>query len=341
MEEVLCPRDAGRFIAKNSKDVSIAEEGVRSVASVLCEKYQEKTFGVECWKSMHELHPQMSNEDAINWVFVVDTLNFSFWAESDDTKCLVKYKEEMYSGYWTLCAAMNRALDEGFHMTSASYYSNITFEELSHVLRSDSGSPMPMLAERHRVLTETGRILVQSFGGSFLECLRRCGHSAQALLRLVVENFPCYRDEATFKSKRVALYKRAQILVADIWGLLEGKGDGFFNDIGTLTMFADYRVPQALVYLGALKYSSRLTQKLKDGVMFESGEEQEVEIRGCSIWCVELIQEELARLLAERGVAKAQDINAVLLDYYLWDYARAHRDEMAHIPIHHIRCIYY
>lgn len=40
---------------------------------------------------------------------------------------------------------------------------------------------------------------------------------------------------------QVTFYKRAQILVADIWGCFEGQGIGFFADIDCITMFADYR----------------------------------------------------------------------------------------------------
>lgn len=32
-----------------------------------------------------------------------------------------------------------------------------------------------------------------------------------------------------------------------------------------ITMFADYRIPQALVYLGVLRYSDELMQALKNG----------------------------------------------------------------------------
>ena len=39
----------------------------------------------------------------------------------------------------------------------------------------------------------------------------------------------------------VAIYKRVQILVADIWACFEGKGYGAFSDIESITMFADYR----------------------------------------------------------------------------------------------------
>lgn len=40
----------------------------------------------------------------------------------------------------------------------------------------------------------------------------------------------------------VGIYKRAQILIGDIWGACEGQGLGEFNDIDTITMFADYRL---------------------------------------------------------------------------------------------------
>ena len=47
----------------------------------------------------------------INRVFVCDVLNFSFWSEDESHKYEVKYKGKVWTGYWSLCAAINRALD--------------------------------------------------------------------------------------------------------------------------------------------------------------------------------------------------------------------------------------
>lgn len=66
----------------------------------------------------------------------------------------------------------------------------------------------------------------------------------------------------------MSFYKRAQILVADTWSVLEGKGDGSFEDISSLTIFADYRIPQVLVHLKAMKYSDELMKKLREGLFF-------------------------------------------------------------------------
>lgn len=340
MESLLPPKEAGKFIAENSKDVFIVDEGVKKVAEMLFEKRNTKELDPTGWKLLHELNPQMMNEESINWVFVTDTLNFSFWSENDDNKCLIKYKGKLHSGFWSLCAAINRALDEGIPITSASYFANITLEQLRNVLSSESDVPMPLIEERLRVLKEAGNVLLEKFDGSFLNCIKKSENNAQKLLMLVVENFPSYRDETVFQGKKVAFYKRAQILVADIWGLLEGKGYGLFHDIASLSMFADYRIPQALVYLGAMKYSQELMDKLKQGVLFQSGDCQEVEIRGCSIWCIELIMHRIRELGAQKNCVN-KEINSILVDYYLWDYAANHRMNMANIPIHHVRCIYY
>ncbi|XP_068524098.1 queuosine 5'-phosphate N-glycosylase/hydrolase [Anas acuta] len=341
MEAPPTPLESARFIAGRSRDVSVCEEGARRVAEALFDKVPSAAFSLAGWKQLHELNPRAASEEAVSWVFLVDTLNFSFWAERDDQKCLVKYKGTAYSGYWALCAAVNRALDEGIPITSASYYATMTLDQVRHVLRSDTEVPMPLIEERHRVLNESGTVLLEKFGGSFLTCVKMSENSAQKLLRLVVENFPSYRDEAVFEEKKVSFYKRAQILVADTWSVLEGKGDGFFGDISSLTIFADYRIPQVLVHLKAMKYSEELMKKLREGTIFQSGDKEEVEIRGCSIWCCALICKHLLELYEKKGQDMRDQINAVLLDYYLWDYARDHREEMKDIPFHRVRCIYY
>lgn len=57
-------------------------------------------------------------------------------------------------------------------------------------------------------------------------------------------------------------------MVSDIWGCFEGNGIGRFDDIDSITMFADYRVPQALVYFKLLQYSPELMERLTSGNQF-------------------------------------------------------------------------
>lgn len=132
-------------------------------------------------------------------------------------------------------------------------------------MRGDNEATIPLFEERLTVLHEVGSILLNKYNGTFLTCLKEADKSAVKLLDIIVNNFPCFQDEAIFKSTKVSLYKRAQILVADIWNFFGGSGLGEFRDVNRMTMFADYRVPQVLVYFGVMSYSDELMALLKNG----------------------------------------------------------------------------
>jgi len=154
-----------------------------------------------------------------------------------------------------------------------------------------------------------------------------------------VSNFSSFCDEAEFQGRKVQFYKRAQILVSDLWACFEGKQFGSFKDIHMITMFADYRVPQALAALGVLEYSDALMNKLHKDPHLPAGERLKCEIRGCSIWGVELIRQELEKIA--NGQLDAGNVNSIAIDYFLWDYAKAHKEELSAVPIHKTNTIFY
>lgn len=163
--------------------------------------------------SQHQYHPSAADKDAIEWIFVIDTLNFCFWTPGDDTKWQVCGQ----TGYFALCAAIQRARSNGIDITNAHFYSKITLDELSDILRGDDNvTPAPLLAERVKCLHEVGTVLLDKYDGKFENCLAEADHSAQRLIRIVTDEFPCYRDEAEWNGVGVSLYKRAQILVGDL-----------------------------------------------------------------------------------------------------------------------------
>ncbi|XP_077457066.1 queuosine 5'-phosphate N-glycosylase/hydrolase isoform X2 [Stigmatopora argus] len=339
MEQPLFPRESGQFVAEKSQDVFVEEEGVHKVAEMLFNLRGKDELSASGWKNANPLAPSPTSDQAFNWVFVVDTMNFSFWPDEATRQCEVTFRGITHTGYMTLCAAITRAMEEGVPITDPKFFSQMSMEELAHILRSDNKTPMPMLQERHKVLTEGGHVLLQH-GGSFQSFISQAGNDACKMVELIVEKIPSFRDEAVYQGKRISLYKRAQILVADYWAVAAARGEADILNVDWLTMFADYRVPQALVYLGALRYSESLMLTLKSGELLDSGDRREVEIRACSIWAVERIKDRLDKLARERG-SDSSGINSVLIDFYLWPYAKQHHREMAHIPIHHTRCVYY
>ncbi|GAB1597865.1 queuosine salvage protein-like [Argonauta hians] len=339
-ESVLLPKASSQYIAETSQDVTINSKGVKKVANLMYEAVKEQTFDIKNWKK-HKLHPSTMDENSVDWIFVVDTLNFSFWSADDNNKYTVTYKDESYTGYWSLCAAVNRALDNGIPITTPAYCASVSEEQLSDILKSDSSEGIPMFAERLHVLKQTCKIVMKKYSGSFVNCIKECDNSAENLLQIIVTNLPSYRDEATYGSKQVSFYKRAQILIADIWACFEGQGLGSFYDIDYLTIFADYRIPQILAYYEVLQYSDSLLKLLQEGVVMKNGDRYEMEIRGCSIWAVEMIYKEAKVLLDGDKDRKDCLFNSVLIDHFLWDYRRSHADDMNHVPFHKVRCIYY
>lgn len=107
------PRESGQYVAERSRDVFVDEEGVKKVAEMLYTLKDSEVFRASGWKMMNPLAPSPDTDEAINWVFVTDTMNFSFWPDREDRQCEVNHRGTTYRGYMSLCAAVTRAMDEG------------------------------------------------------------------------------------------------------------------------------------------------------------------------------------------------------------------------------------
>lgn len=172
--------------------------------------------------------------------------------------------------------------------------------------------------------------------------------SAARLVDLVLDALPGFRDEAPYhasdgsETRVIALYKRAQILVADVWAAygreMEGDSPCAFRDIGVLTMFADYRVPQLLRPMGVLVYSPDLARRIDAQEEVEAGSAEEVEIRALTVAAVE----ELRLRLSRAGVApegRTRELFSVELDWLLWQMGERRKDDLP--PHHRTRTTFY
>lgn len=335
--------ESAEFIYDNAIDVAIDASGTKAAASLVWTLMKEQQYSPKTWSS-HELHPQHKNQDTVDFIFTMDLLNFSFWSSlPSDARFAVDYRGRRWVGYWSLVASLQRALDEGIPITSSDFWQNeleCNEELLGHVFRSATEEQMPMISERLACLREAGRVLYDKYGCSFVNCITQADGSAAALVNLVADNFECFRDEVRFEGQTVRFYKRAQILVADLWACFEGQSYGSFEDISTLTIFPDYRIPQILHQLGCLLYSPPLESCIRRFKNVESRSRWEIELRGCSIWCVELLKRQILRNFPE---AKT-DINAVLIDFFLFDFLKdrpATEADEDLIPHHRTRSIWY
>ncbi|KAG5361806.1 UPF0553 protein [Yarrowia sp. C11] len=336
------------YVSNNADHVTVNVDACVSAAGEILANMKTQSYSTKTWNEP-ELTPKTKNQETVDWIFLVDLLNFSFWSDTDlqdsglasSQRITVSYKDKEYTGYWSLCAAINRALDEGIHITSPLYWfsDDFSLEKLAHVFRSSTKESVPLLEMRYEIMKHAGGVFADKKMTSFAQILdENRNKSAMTLVETVASLFPSFKDEAVYKNKNIHIYKRAQILVADIWACFDGEGYGEFVDIDKVTMFADYRVPQILHDLGCLKYSEELYEHIAGLKMLESGDPREVELRACSIWAVELVRREMVK----RDVDT--EVNAILIDFFLWDTAKKNQQKDykgVSVQCHRTRSCYY
>ncbi|KAF8555749.1 hypothetical protein OG21DRAFT_1567225 [Imleria badia] len=340
--------------------VQISEDGVKKAAEYISLRMFVESYTPRTWRnqSLHICPPEPYSasdpltKECLNWIFLVSSLNFSFWSEREGIggRYGVEWRtgwdtetRAVHTGYRSLLAALNRALEENIPITDPAFYSSAVLcpdALIAHVFRAapEAKEQVPLLKERIAIMRQVGSILCQNFGGSYagfldvFQASRRGRGTALELVQTVADTFPCFRDERTLGGHRVFFWKRAQILVAETWAAF------FPNDpsaphplfphapgpgISSLTMFADYRVPQILHHLGILAYPPSLQEKLRKGEYIPPGSDEEISLRSASIVSVERLRDEILRLRGgEVGRGPWEEVNSVLIDFYLWDLAK-------------------
>ena len=260
--QVDAPPDTGvlssaEHIYNNAIDVALDMAGTKAAAQKIHAMMSARQYSTATWSS-HELHPKTKDEATLNFIFTMDLLNFSFWSERPDAeRFCVDYRGKRWTGYWSLVAALQRALDEGLFITSPSYWhreAGYNDEVFRHVFRSATSEPMPMLEERIAVLREAADVLFQHFNMNVTEIVQLANHSAARMVNLLAEYFPSFRDETRFEGQKVRFLKRAQILVADVWACFDGEGPGHFTDVDKISMFAGLYCPPSFSTHHANRY---------------------------------------------------------------------------------------
>lgn len=273
------------------------------------------------------------SERTVNWLLLLDALNFCFWGEKDQPRWQIAYQDEVLNGYWAEAASLRRAVEEDKPLWDARYLSNIDSQELATIFRglSNDTPSIPLFEERLLAAREVGQVLQARFAGQFSQLVEQAGQSSIRLAQLLAEHFTSFRDVASYQNQEVRFLKRAQICVADLHGAFGGQSWGTFTDLEYLTIFADYKLPQVLHHYGVLIYVPALADKIAHQALLIAGSAEEVEIRAATIWASEFLRREIA-LRVEHTVT------AMEIDQLLWHLGQ----DAAHMqPYHRVRTIYY
>lgn len=179
-------------------------------------------------------------------------------------------------------------------------------------------------------LNDLGRLVGDRYDGSFTALVAAAGGSAAAMVDVLGE-MAFFRDVSTYDDVQVPLYKRAQLVSADLHRAFGGVGPGRFDDLDRLTAFADNLVPHVLRIDGVLRYDDDLVERIESGELLVAGSPEEVEIRAVGVHAVEQVRAALDAL--------GHDVPSWRLDQVLWERGAGRRYKA--VPRHRARSVFY
>ena len=291
--------------------------------------WEDSLSGRNTWR--HPCHYFDGAEETLRWIFVLDILNHCFWPDEGEPTWTVRYDGRDYSGYWGLAASLKRALENGFPVTDPAYLAELSERDLRKIFRGTDEAEIPLLKERLSNLREAGQVILSRWQGDVIHLLEETRGSAVGTVQQVVTSFGSFQDEALYHGRVVYFWKRAQLFVADVHAAFTGEGWGRFDDIGELTAFADYKLPQVLRELGLISYHPDLANQVDQMVNLAAGSEEEIEIRAMTIWAVEALKGALGRL--------GKEVTSASVDQWLWQLGQL--EPFRKRPYHRCRTIYY
>lgn len=274
-----------RFVVENSTKVTINEDKIIE----FCETFQHGNF--PHWLSSSPIsYSHLDDKDKLNLLLIFNSTSFCYWG---NPKWTIEYKNEKYDGSWGMIASIVRAVEGDKPILETRYRSDISKEDYGKIL--EGNIEIPLFYERWKITKEVASVLLQKFDGEFANVIKEADGDASKLLEIIVNNFPSFKDVRTYNGKEIFFYKRAQLLIEDVYQSFGGEGYGNLSGVENFTACADYKLPQSLRKLGIISYSKDLEEKIDNLVQIDENSEEEVEIRANTIWAVEMIKEELKR----------------------------------------------
>ena len=306
-------RESAAWVMRRARYVRLDDGELHAVARELADQ------PVPAWEGRY--HFRGEEELTLRYLLVLDALNFCFWPGKERWSVTGPDGGRL-TGYFALAYALRRAAEDSPEFFSPEHLSSLDEAGLREVL-----GDIPWLRARARAAREVGRLL--SRFGSAREFFRKARGSCARLVELLTAHLPSFQDAAMYRGREVFFHKRAQILCADLFGTFGGRGLGELRDLGWLTAFADYKLPQLLRAVGALALAPELAARIDRRELLPSGGPEEVELRAATVQAVE----RLVELLAKRG----RPLRAFEVDWMLWHLAQ----EELPCPHHRTLTIFY
>lgn len=315
-------RETAAWVASQADFVRVNEDRIGAYAADILSKYPLIT-GLD---PEHHFLSQTSPVATASFVLALDSVNFGSGYFPDVQKLGVEFE------YNHVASSLKKAFAESRLNTPEKWLAAMPPE--CHEVFGVPQKLDPVVDEFIRLfalhLQVTARKLNERHGGSVMQLLDDAGNSAVRLAELV-SDWPTFRDVSFYKGREVPFFKRAQILAADLFLAFKGETPAAFGDMEGLTNFPDNMVPHVLRCDGILEYAPALAEKIENRVYLAAGSEEEVELRACGIYAVELMKQAAKKA--------GHDVTSVNIDHILWN--RGYESGFHEKPTHLTRSVWY
>jgi len=306
-------RQSTKLVLPHARYVDISEKRINRLA----EQIALTELEVPSWQA-----PVFPEEDVIEtaeFLLLGNAINFAYTDFDTGNSFATMYQGEKWSGAFGMWACLKNAYEKGKPLLDGCYLQQLGMDQMEVLFEGMVGHPLPLLEERKEMLNHVGERLNELYEGRFCNLLQEAGKrlfdDGDGLVDRLVDDFgDVFRDEAELDEK-IVFNKRAQLAAGMVAGRFQDSDLIGFEDVDTLTVFADYFLPQALRELDVLQYTDELDQRIKQGELLTHGSREEIEIRAATIQAAEQLIERLNEI-------RDESVNALHIDYWLWKQAR-------------------
>jgi hypothetical protein len=315
-------REMAAFVAEKAEFIRIRHENIATYTAEMLRRYPLITSLDAHSHFLSEASPAATAA----FVLALDSINFGsgYFKIAKEAGVSLEYS--------VVASALRKAFGES-RMNTPEKWLAATAADMHEIFNVPPGAHrqldrlMGLFADH---LGGTGQQTVESYDGDVMNLLEATRNSA-AQLAEIVATWPTFHDVAIYKGVEIPVFKRAQIVAADMHLAFHGKPPAAFTDMDALTCFADNMVPHVLRCDGILEYAPELLSCIEAGEMIEQGSPEEVELRACAIHAVELMK--------QAAQAQGANITSVNIDHILWN--RGYEPEIYSRPSHQTMTVWY
>ncbi|MEK7673928.1 MAG: queuosine salvage family protein [Patescibacteria group bacterium] len=252
--------------------------------------------------------PKIDKLQIPNFVFLLRTLDFRRW----EFKKNWVYKNK--KRFWALFSKLEDLFKIGVK--------NIDYKIFKKIISPKESDSLGKL--RFKFFKKNLLWLKNNYDGNFKNYFEKNKNPLNFTLGLT--NLGRFEDIAK-NSKKIYFLKPNQLLYTE-YLLATNQMKKYSENLKDLTAFADYRLPQVLMYFNIIIPNKKLLDKIKNKKIIRIGSKEEIEIRASTILACELIKN------------KIKKVSSFEVDMALWNFTYKNKIKI-NIPHFRAKSIFY